>query len=565
MRKILLYGLCLLFSGYLSAQNENVLFYPSSGINEVTEQTANNGCNEINRFTVSVRASSVTTEQIAAFTFDLSTATLGEDFDISPSSLTFGVSDTEVTQEVTITIYNDAIIEGIETIQMNFENNSQTREKKITINDDDYLPRLGSGTLELLSQKFTTSEPPEGWSINSPDLNSWAFNGINSASERAYVVPTVLATPEPTYEGNREEDSDILLFSKEIDASGITNVTVSFDWEAGGEREAKILLDYGEFLYTLDGNTFTSVERFGTAAEPVGPNAVGTFNMAMPVLDRSKFVLIWKWHSDALLVGPYSFSFGNVVVTGDDTIVESDLAHSDSENVKVANQVYFISDQDAGLIGFIENASADLGCVTLLLEEVGFGKSFTNIAGSHSGKVLKINADGVDAATATYDITLYFTNEELNDFINPNTAEIIKVNSTNIDDATDNATPNYLTAGALLLENTEKEYRSFKGTFTGGNGTFALITQDVLAISSFNESLFNVFPTLINSFESLQITNSKTFIEKVDIYSISGKLVKSFDFNSKYNVSIPVTQLSSGMYFLNINKDRSNTHKFIVK
>jgi hypothetical protein len=30
-------------------------------------------------------------------------------------------------------------------------------------------------------------------------------------------------------------------------------------------------------------------------------------------------------------------------------------------------------------------------------------------------------------------------------------------------------------------------------------------------------------------------------------------------------VSIPVTKLSSGMYFLNINKDRSNTHKFIVK
>jgi hypothetical protein len=565
MRKILLYGLCLLFSGYLSAQNENILFYPSSNVSDANEETVNNGCNEINTIIVSVRASFVTTEQVATFTFDQSTAILGEDFDITPSSLTFGVSETEVTQEVTITIYNDAIIEGPETIQMNFENNNETREKTITIEDDDYLPRLGSGTVELLSQKFTTSEPPEGWSINTPDLNSWAFNGINSASERAYVVPTVLATPEPTYEGNREEDSDILLFSKEIDASGITNVTVSFDWEAGGEREAGALLDYGEFLYTLDGNRYISVEKFGTALEPIGPNALGTLSMEIPALDRSKFVLIWKWHSDALVVGPYSFSFGNVVVTGDDTIVESDLTHSDSENVKVADQVYFISDQDAGLIGFIENASADLGCVTLLLEEVGFGKGFTNIPGNHSGKVLKISADGADAATATYDITLYFTDAELNDFINPNNAEIIKVNSANIDDATDNATPNYFTAGALLLENTEKEYRSFKGTFTGGNGTFALITQDVLATTSFNISPFNVFPTLINSFESLNITNSKTFIEKVDIYNINGKLVKSFDFNSKYNVSIPMTKLSSGMYFLNINKDRFNTHKFIVK
>ena len=60
-------------------------------------------------------------------------------------------------------------------------------------------------------------------------------------------------------------------------------------------------------------------------------------------------------------------------------------------------------------------------------------------------------------------------------------------------------------------------------------------------------------------------TNSKTGIEKVDIYSINGKLVKSFDFNGKYTVAIPMSKLSSGMYFLNINKDKSNTHKFIVE
>jgi hypothetical protein len=565
MRKILLYGFCLLFSSYLSAQNENVLFYPSSNVSGTTEETVNNGCNEINTIIVSVSASSVTTEQVATFTFDLSTAILGEDFDISPTSLTFGVSETEVTQEVTITIYNDAIIEGAETIQMNFENNNETREKTITIEDDDYLPLLGSGTIELLNQKFTTAGPPEGWSINTPDINSWAFNGINSASERAYVVPTILATPEPTYEGNRQEDSDILLFSKEIDASGITNVNVSFDWEAGGEREAGALLDYGEFLYTLDGNRYVSVERFGTALEPIGPNALGTLSMEIPALDRSKFVLIWKWHSDALVTAAYSFSFGNVVVTGSDTIVESDLAHSDSENINAANQVYFISDQDAGIIGIIENASVDLGCVTLELAEVGIGKSFSNITGNHSGKVFKMTAEGANAATATYDITLYFTNTELNDFLNPNTAEIIKVNSDNIDDASDDAASNYAAAGELLEENTEKEYRSFKGTFTGGNATFALITQDALSNKSFNISEFTIYPTLINNSESINITNAKTFIQNVAIYSLNGKLIKSFDFKNKNDVTIMMSRLSSGMYFMSINNDRSSTHKFIVK
>jgi hypothetical protein len=565
MKKFLLSFFCLLFSTFLSAQNENVLFYPSSNLNSVTEQTVNNGCNEINLITVSVKASSVTIEQIANFTFDESTATLGEDFDISTTSLIFGVSETEVTQDVTITIYNDAIIEGFETIQMNFENNNETREKTITIEDDDYFPVLGTGTVELLNQNFTTTGPPEGWSVSEPDLNAWAFNGINSASERAYVVPAILRTPEPTYEGNRQEDSDILLFSKEIDASGITNVNVSFDWEAGGEREAGALLDYGEFLYTIDGNRFISVERFGTTEEPFGTNALGTLSMEIPALDRSKFVLIWKWHSDALVTGIYSFSFGNVVVTGSDTIVESDLADSVSENINASDPAYFISDQDEGLIGFIENPSADLGCVTLEITEVGTSKNFTNIAGNYSGKVIKITADGADASTATYDLTLYYTDGELSDFTNPNNAQIIKVNSANIDDATDNIATNYARTGSLLLENTEKEYRSFKGTFTGANSTFSIVTGDVLSNETISSSSFNVYPTLAKSSESIHITNSKTFIYSVDVYTITGKLIKSVNFNNKYNVEVPMSKLSSGVYFLNINKDRTSTHKFIVK
>ena len=123
----------------------------------------------------------------------------------------------------------------------------------------------------------------------------------------------------------------------------------------------------------------------------------------------------------------------------------------------------------------------------------------------------------------------------------------------------------FLCYSPLLLENTDRSYRSYKGTFTG-NGVIGLVsTTETLAATSYNISQFNVFPTLIKNSESVNITNSKTFIEKVDIYSIHGKLVKSLDYNSKYNVSIPVTQLSTGMYFLKINKDRFNTHKFIVQ
>jgi hypothetical protein len=287
--------------------------------------------------------------------------------------------------------------------------------------------------------------------------------------------------------------------------------------------------------------------------------------MAMPNLDGNTFILIWRWYNDALVQGPFSFAIDNVLVTGLSAPVEKDLAHSDSENVNTGNQVYYISDQDGDVIGIIENADEDLGCVMLKVVETGSRVDFSNIAGSHSGKVIEITMDGAPNTAASYDITLYFSEEELKDYEQPSALQIINVNSSNIDDANMNSSPNYVIAGQMQEENTAREYFSFKGRFSGGSGTLALVNQETLANENFDVSSFNVFPTVIDNFESLTVRNSKTFIKEVAIYSINGQLIKAFTFNSKHNVSIPLSKLSSGMYFMHINNDKANTHKFLVK
>tara|TARA_B110000902_G_C14294279_1_gene582487 strand:- start:6704 stop:10513 length:3810 start_codon:yes stop_codon:yes gene_type:complete len=554
-----------------------VITYLSSNPSITTEDSASEGCDAFNTVIIKVSADSVEGEaKTIAFTFDESIATLGEDFDVFPTTLTFPVSESQLIQEVTVTIYNDGIEEGFEKIQMNFSNGpeiSDIRKQTITITDNDYTPiSIGTGTFELLNESFDTFEAPIGWFVDSEfDANTWFFNGQGTSAGKAYVTinDTPIFTQEPTYNGALF--SDTKLVSPVINALGIKGVAVAFDWEAGGEDDGTTLFDWGEFMYSLDGENYESVERFTNGGYPgggIGPNATGTYNMAMPELDGKTFQLIWRWYNDDLVQGAFSFTVDKLVVTGASLAVESELTHSDSENIKLENQVYFISDQDAQVIGIIENASADLGCVTLEVVENGFGGVFPNTidgAISHAGKVIKITADGENAADATYDITLYYTNSELSNIQDPNALIMMKVIGSDIDDASDDPSTNYAVSGALLEENTEKEYRSFKGTFMG-NGVIALVsTSETLATANFNVSQFNVFPTLINNSESVHITNSKTGIEKVDIYSINGKLVKSFDFNGKYTVAIPMSKLSSGMYFLNINKDKSNTHKFIVE
>jgi Zn-dependent metalloprotease len=328
----------------------NVLSFKESNPSFITEETLGNGCDASKTISIIVNAASITAVQTAVFTFDESTAILGEDFDISPASLTFDISSSSVTKEVLLTIYNDAIIEGLETIQMNFKNGpaiTDIRKQRIGIIDDDYAPMVGVGNIELLNETFAVSEIPAGWFVSSEfDANTWVFNGIGPSSMgKAYVVPSVFKTEEPTYNGSA--NSSIHLISKPLDARGMTNVNVSFDWSAGGENDGTALLDWGEFMYSLDGVFYESVAQFSNAGLPgtgTGPRANGTFDMEMPKLDGNTFSLIWRWYNDALVQGLFSFAIDNILVTGLSAPVEIDLSHSDSESVSVGNQVYYISD-----------------------------------------------------------------------------------------------------------------------------------------------------------------------------------------------------------------------------
>jgi hypothetical protein len=42
----------------------------------------------------------------------------------------------------------------------------------------------------------------------------------------------------------------------------LTDITVSFDWQAGGEvsQTDNVVFDYGAFVYSFDGVNFTTVE-----------------------------------------------------------------------------------------------------------------------------------------------------------------------------------------------------------------------------------------------------------------------------------------------------------------
>jgi len=113
-------------------------------------------------------------------------------------------------------------------------------------------------------------------------------------------------------------------------------------------------------------------------------------------------------------------SIDNVTVSGSPALVETNANTSQSHTVRQGNDVYFFTTENNNVIARIENASADLGCVSLNVTAEGTDIVNNSNAGvNRSSKVVQIEADGPNAATATYDITFFMTADELANFSTP--------------------------------------------------------------------------------------------------------------------------------------------------
>ncbi|MEL7021132.1 MAG: M4 family metallopeptidase, partial [Bacteroidota bacterium] len=303
-----------------------------------------------------------------------STAIEGKDFIIDQKVFT-NTTGGYVAQSFDIKIINDALVEEPETIVLKFAANSSSDfdTRTITINDDDVIPTIGIGTATLLDEKFENGLP-DGWSTDNKVIDGpqrW-YVGIVAPSSTQPANATGMAyvgqaQGSDTYQGT-QGNNDIYLVSKQIDGRGFENITVQFDWGAGGERDAGINaepFDYGEFTYSFDGIEFISTSEIFAGDGSVSPltPVQGTYNELLSFLDGKQFFLGWRWFNDPLVGDGPSFSVDNVLVTGVPAQIESELGHGKIARVDAGTEVFFLSNEDGGVIASINNAASDLGCV----------------------------------------------------------------------------------------------------------------------------------------------------------------------------------------------------------
>ncbi|MFV8225926.1 M4 family metallopeptidase [Christiangramia aquimixticola] len=452
-----------------NAGEPNTITFSDSNIQIFGEDNDVNGCEDFNTYSVVLTGVDIQSTATINLSTSGSTATEGSDFSVSSKSISFTGSETKT---IDITVYDDAVIEDNETIVLSYVYNGTFHKQEYAISDNDFAPRTGSEAFDLMTESFEVDGLPTGWStIDLAEGNNvWKTNGDISAAGRAYVSDGI--TDIPFYDQN--SPSNTILRSALLNASAASNVTVSFDWEAGGETDAvdpAVIFDYGEFVYSLDGANYVPVQKF-VGSGPLGVNtSSGTFTAEISELDGKAFFLGWKWYNDTNAGTQFSFAIDNVKVTAIPAGIETEQDEQATATVQTGNAIYFLSNTDKALIAKIENASTDLGCVTMKVTSAGSSfKVFPNISTARPSKSFSITTENTEA---TYDLTIYFTEDELAAF--DSTTELIplKVNSMNIDDA-DDREGNFQLNGNLTDVNSTDGFRAYTGTFSG-SGSISIV------------------------------------------------------------------------------------------
>ena len=352
------------------------------------------------------------------------TATENVDFILMNPSYTPGVSGFG-THDFEIKIFDDADIEGVETIILTIGTATHT----IFINDNDVVPAIGDGSpQDLINEAMTAATFPTDWSVKTFDggPNSW----FSSPLIGAHIGIVAMGGGIANYEGNTDP-VDVLLSTNLVDARGLGAMNLSFDWSVGGEQDAYVgtgtdangdgvpdagaaLFDYGNLAYSYDGEywiDFTDTEFSPFAANSVAI-ATGTLDAPMPsYLTGNLFYLGFRWRNDPLLNGMHSFTVTNVNLTAETVGVQEEVASSEDKMGDNAD-IYYFAPGGAIISKIKNNGTHDYGCTTVEVVNAGTASVSYPNNDTRMSKTFSVTPT-TNNATGTYDITLYYTEAEL--------------------------------------------------------------------------------------------------------------------------------------------------------
>jgi hypothetical protein len=94
------------------------------------------------------------------------------------------------------------------------------------------------------------------------------------------------------------------------------------------------------------------------------------------------------------------------------------------------------------------------------------------------------------------------------------------------------------------------------------NATYAMATFTPLGVEDFSLNATKIFP--VPSSKGIFTVQSKTGIDKIDIYSQAGAFVKTINVNPSSNTNVSIDGLSAGVYLIELKNDTDSSWKKVI-
>ncbi|NQY05516.1 MAG: trypsin-like peptidase domain-containing protein [Flavobacteriaceae bacterium] len=513
-------------------------------------------------------------------------ATQGTDFDLQTTNITFPAGST-TSQNMTVRIYNDALVEGDETVVIDLSVNANGGDAgenpslnsiTITITDDDIATSGGTQQV-IFSEDFQADYSTTWASIDEDgDSNVWipltgvTYTGITGNFPGSESDGTVLGNG-----GNFSPDNYFYHVTPFVVPNNTSNV--NFNFGIGGFQDTEPY----EVYFTTDISSATAVQTgtlidSGTTLSGNGVirdidvsslnNVTGYFVVrhVSPGVGTSGIILLDNITITATVFADIQTGVNNgtthdqLMLPGNGSIHTSDAASGDV------------------MMDIVNNDAHDYGCIDVAIARAGTGGTVYNGSTAPDlavDKTFYINPTNA-ASSGDVTITFYFTEAEIAGWeaatggaysrtdlhVLRDDAGPITFAPDNTINATETTT---LTIGSFGVGGSGV---TFTGTFTGLSGGFILAPLSVLSTSdvSLDQADISLYPNPTAGNINIGINGNIELPDNYEVFNVLGQKVISKEINSDQDLVIDATALQTGVYFVKISdKNSSTTLQFVRK
>lgn len=416
------------------------------------------------------------------------TATNGIHYQVMTPTLNFVNGDDY--KNVVVRVFDNALVEGNRNIILTYSISGSgvqagTAAQSMTINiqDDDNIT-VSNNTVTVLSQDFTTLA---GWDILTGGGSNQFVVGSNGnaggTGNAAYISNDGSAN---TY--TISDQSRSIMQSPLINASGLTNLQLTFKYRVFGDADVNGVYDYGSLVYSPGANRFSILTVNAAGAGPfAGISGVVSGNPTVSLPDNDfagkQFYLGFEWRNDNVFGNAPGLNIDDVVLTATGTNVETTVSNSYGYDVQAGAGINNFRSTNNRAIAMITNANVNLTGVTTSVTEAGTGQvAIVTNGGSfqRSQKVFQISP-AVANTSATYRMALYFTPAELAVWgVNKLNLKVLKVKDGVSLSGTINGDDAVIVTPVSAIEDAATGTITYTADFTDGFSQFMLVSSNAV-------------------------------------------------------------------------------------